>query len=297
MRRLLIALSMLSALLLSGCYSNFEAPAKYTPTTMKATTTIKALKALYHSPVAGSGNSGTLVIDSLVISGVVISSDRDGNLYRTLYIQDETGGIEIKIGKSGLYNDYPVGMRLYVLCKDLMLGSYGGMVGIGWNDETNDYETAYLDVQRIIDTHIFKGEVESAPAPVEISTASGITSSNVGKLVKIVGAKVRTVTATSKSTGTKVETNGTAYIDGTSYAMSTWAVSASSELGSGSAYSGNQNYFVGTRYLVVRTSGYAKFADETAPAIGSTVDMTGILTIYNSTYQLVLNSSSDVVVK
>ncbi|MFB0973739.1 MAG: DUF5689 domain-containing protein, partial [Bacteroidales bacterium] len=260
-------------------------------------TTSKAVKGLFKAPVSTSEYSGTLIPDSLMISGVVISSDKEGNLYRTLYIQDETGGIEIKIGKSGLYNDYPVGMRLYVLCKDLMLGSYGTMVGIGWNDETKQYETAYIDVQRIIDTHIFKGEMEGAPTPVEISTSAGITSSNVGKLVKIVGAKVRSVTATSLSSGAKVETNGTVYIDGISYAMSTWAVSASSTIGNGTAYSGNQNYYVGTRYLVVRTSGYSKFADETAPAIGSTVDMTGILTIYNTTYQLVLNSSSDVVVK
>jgi hypothetical protein len=297
MKKMFLALSMLSVMLLSGCYSTFEAPAKYTPSKMTANTTIKALKALYKVPTTTSEYSGTLVTDSLVISGVVISSDKEGNLYRTLYIQDETGGIEIKIGKSGLYNDYPVGMRLNVLCKDLMLGSYGTMIGIGWNDETKQYETAYIDVQRIIDTHIFRGEMEGAPTPVEISTSAGITSSNVGKLVKIVGAKVRSVTATSLSSGAKVETNGTVYIDGISYAMSTWAVSASSTIGNGTAYSGNQNYYVGTRYLVVRTSGYSKFADETAPAIGSTVDMTGILTIYNSTYQLVLNSSSDVVVK
>ncbi|MCI2122451.1 MAG: DUF5689 domain-containing protein [Bacteroidales bacterium] len=242
---------------------------------MEANTTIKALKTYYKgTPVE--------INDSLVISGIVISSDREGNLYRTLYIEDSTGGIEVKIGKTGLYNDYPVGMRLYVLCHGLTLGSYGKMVNLGWSDETGNYETAYLDVQYIINRHIFRGEVEDSPTPVEITSSSQISSANLGKLVAIRGALATT--------------GGTVYIDGVTYPITTWAVSSSSETGDGSAYSGNQNFSLGSRKFVVRTSGYAKFADEEAPAIGSTVDMTGILTIYNSTYQLVLNSSDDVTV-
>lgn len=270
----IIVFSMLAAALLalSGCYSSFEQPAKYTPAKMEANTSIKALKALYNGkPVE--------ITDSLVISGVVVSSDREGNLYRTLFIQDESCGIELKIGKSGLYNDYPVGMRLYVNCFGLTLGTYGEMVNIGWKDESGEYETAYMDVQSIISSHIFRGEAEAAPEPVEITASNQFNSSNLGRLVTVRGLRAD---------------GGNVYIDGNNTDIATWAVSSASALGNGEAYSGNRYFYLGTRKLVVRTSGYARFADDIAPADDSTVDLTGILTVYRGTYQMILNSVSDV---
>ena len=50
--------------------------------------------------------------------------------------------------------------------------------------------------------------------------------------------------------------------------------------------------------MVVRTSGYARFADSEIPAAvldkSSTVDITGVLTLYQGTIQLVINSLDDV---
>ena len=42
--------------------------------------------------------------DDIVIAGRVISTDKPGNFYNQIYIQDATGGIEIKLGKNSLYN-------------------------------------------------------------------------------------------------------------------------------------------------------------------------------------------------
>ena len=60
-------------------------------------TSIKDLKSLYKSP-------GVEITSNIWIKGQVISSDRTGNVYREMYIQDETGGIDIKLGKSSLYS-------------------------------------------------------------------------------------------------------------------------------------------------------------------------------------------------
>ena len=53
--------------------------------------------------------------------------------------------------------------------------------------------------------------------------------------------------------------------------------------------------------VMVRTSGYAKFADtELDPNIlngTKTVNITGVLTVFNSTYQLVLNTDKEVVIQ
>ena len=71
----------------------------YEPVTMTPNTTIAQLKALY--------KSGPVKIEKdIVIGGQVVSEDRSGNVYKSIYIQDATGGIELKIGKNALYNDY-----------------------------------------------------------------------------------------------------------------------------------------------------------------------------------------------
>ena len=81
-----------------------EATGVFTPVTLEVNTTIAQLKALYTKP-----GTPVLITDDLVIGGQVVSSDQSGNLYRSFYIQDATGAIEIKIGKSSLYSDYKLG--------------------------------------------------------------------------------------------------------------------------------------------------------------------------------------------
>lgn len=47
-------------------------------------------------------------------------------------IQDETGGIEISIDRTGLYNEYPVGQTIYLDCRGLIVGDYHNKHQVGW---------------------------------------------------------------------------------------------------------------------------------------------------------------------
>lgn len=141
--------------------------------------------------------------DDIVICGKVSTSDQSGNFYRSLYIQDETGGIELKIGKTGLYNEYKPGQTVYVKCKGLWLGMYGyqspgsfgggnGMVQLGSNDPTDEYETSYIEVQYLIDQHIFKGEEGEPLEPVTVPESelpgtddTQATNKYVGRLITL----------------------------------------------------------------------------------------------------------------
>jgi len=166
MKKIYAAFAILSALFLfSSCdewdpvlNKKYSEPEESTDSHPMATTTIKALKDMY---------SGTpLKIDAdIVIAGQVISSDKSGNFYRTMYIQDETGAIEVKVGLSGLYNEYKLGQWIYVDCGGLTIGAYGGMVQLGYEDPSGKYETAYLDVKQIISDHIYRGDVDDVPNP------------------------------------------------------------------------------------------------------------------------------------
>ena len=141
-------------------------------------TTIAELKAMYTGkPVK--------ISKRCVIKGQVTTSDQVGNLYKSLYIQDETAGIEVKIGKNGLYNEYKLGQWLYVDCTDLTVGDYNGMINLGYDDPTNQYETSYMEHAYIIDSHVFKGAYDEPVQPVEVSEADLLKPVNMGRLVTI----------------------------------------------------------------------------------------------------------------
>ncbi|MCR5408610.1 MAG: DUF5689 domain-containing protein, partial [Bacteroidales bacterium] len=151
---------------------------------------IKDLKALYKGkPLELSGK--------VWIKGQVVSSDVTGNIYRELYIQDATGGIDLKLGKSSLYSDYALGQTIYVYCDGLTLGAYNGMPQLGMEADqtsTNEYETSYIDVQAIIDGHVFKGQygtpippVVVSAAEIEASISAGFNGELWGKLVTVKG--------------------------------------------------------------------------------------------------------------
>lgn len=136
--------------------------------TLEANTTIAGLKRLY----AANGNRPLKIEDDgMVIAGQVISNDESGNIYRELYIQDETGALSLKIGKSNMYGDYKPGQTLYVKCGGLTLGAYGGMPQLGVEDPSGEYETAYIQVQYMIDAHVIRGPQGSAVAPLEVTEA------------------------------------------------------------------------------------------------------------------------------
>lgn len=155
-------------------------------------TTIHDLKALYK----GKPNDE---LSNIWIKGQVISSDVTGNVYRELYIQDATGGIDVKIGKSSLYSEFTLGQWVYVYCDGLTLGAYNGMPQLGLaadETSTNEYETSYIDVQAIINQHIFRGAQDTPLTPavvteedIKAAISAGFTGELWGKLVKIEGMK------------------------------------------------------------------------------------------------------------
>ena len=172
MKSLKITLAVLVGALAAGCYNDFDTPAPrkiYTDTDMTALglehVTIKAVKD-YFGNTSGTGendewsNTQTVKFGELTpeetdfvglrswpaaanyyIKGKVISSDRQGNIYKSLHLVDETAAIEVKLG-TGLYIDFPMGHfnretgtidthYVYVKISGLYVGNYRMMLSIG----------------------------------------------------------------------------------------------------------------------------------------------------------------------
>ncbi len=260
-------------------------------------TTIAQLKDMYSAkkgPVTIAGN--------VVIGGQVTTSDKVGNLYKSLYIQDETAGIELKLGKNGLYNEFKLGQWVYVQCDGLTVGDYNGMIQIGYSDPTGEYETSYMEHQYIIDNHVFKGEYADPVEPKVITEADLKKKENLGRLVTIKDLKYGNaiflliyVNPNLSGEAKKVATNRI-FIDeevGHNWGVDTWAMSESlfksyleagnfdsAELQDGSkkvsdfknedgtysiiptAYSVSQYFKMGKTDVQVRSSGFARFSDE-----------------------------------
>ena len=158
-------------------------------------TSIEDLKALY--------KTGPVTIDQNIwIKGKVISSDKSGNIYNEMYIQDgksaaDGSAITLKLGKSSLYNEYPVGAGVYVKCQHLTLGAYNGMLQLGMGADqtaTNEYETSYINLQAIIDAHVFRGFQAEPFAPVALTedalqaaVTAGASDKIWGKMVTLKG--------------------------------------------------------------------------------------------------------------
>ena len=154
-------------------------------------TSIADLKALYK-------NGPVTIEQNIWIKGKVISSDKSGNIYNEMYIQDgksatDGAAITLKLGKSSLYNEYPIGSWVYVKCQHLTLGAYNGMLQLGMGaDETatNEYETSYINLQAIIDAHVFRGFQDEPFAPVALTEAALKAAVTAGASDKIWGKVV-----------------------------------------------------------------------------------------------------------
>ena len=103
--------------------------------------------------------------EDVYIKGVVTSDDTEGNVYKSLYIQDETSGIELKLNNNvGIR--YKKGTWVYVRLTGLYLGNYRMMLSLGgapsesYNKagEHKFYANSNIELQEVIDKHVFPGK-------------------------------------------------------------------------------------------------------------------------------------------
>lgn len=213
--------------------------------------TIQDIKNLY------KGGDMEAITQDLIIEGAVISSDEQGNFFKQLYIQDATGGIEIRLNAYDLYQTYPVGKKVAVKLKGLFLGSYGGVTQIG-----GEFNGAFgrLD-EALIPNHLFvNGTASITPENI---TLDGLTDAKIGTLIQL--STVQFVTAEL----------GETYADAVNKKTANRTITNCT----------------GTTILL-RSSGYASFAGETVAQNNGTI--TAVLTKFNADYQLTIRSLGDV---
>ena len=207
------------------------------------------------------------------IKGVVTGNDVQGNIYNQIAVEDGTGSIIICVAQGGLFGQLPVGCEILVELQDLYIGSYGQQPEIG-TPYTNKNGRSYVSrMPRALWQGHFKIVSTKAVKPVEFDKTmlgnGDYLKENCGRLMTIQGVRFQ------GANGKKV------------FAADKDKDAANSVNRALMGISSNQ--------LVVRTSTYADFANKPLPQ--GEVDITGIFTRYNNTWQVLIREESDIVEK
>lgn len=233
---------------------------------------IAQLKSDYKTPI--NGGSFKLIDKDIMIKGVITGNDISGNLYNEVALQDETGAILVCINASGLYGYLPVGQEILVNLNGLYIGGYGKQAEIGGiytNLKTGATSIGKMD--RYTWQEHFKsiGEADATKAvPEEFDMTklgdADYLEANAGKLMTIKAVKF-------------TNANG----------KTVWA--ANDETTNQTLADASTGKMINSNQLVVRTSGYARFANAVLP--DGPYDITGIFTRYNNVWQILVRNTDD----
>lgn len=276
---------MLGAAALTGlgsCQADMETPELQIPeATLVPNTTIQQLKELYKDQTAQIGLKDEATGEHYIIHGRVISSDANGNIYKSLVIQDQTGALAFSLNQRSIYCDYPLGQDVVVDMTGLYIGYYRGLQQIGApGDEYQgapqlgfmayDYFTQHAQKNGLPDVTCVNVSDDPTTWPSEtmycITLSLPIPTSNLTQFQSQL-----------------VEVRDVHFVDGGKEDYAPHEESVTRDLAN------DQGSTIG-----VRNSGYSSFWADLLPVGKGNVR--GILSYYGDSWQLLLRSTRDVLI-
>lgn len=239
MKNIKLILIALVGILAVGCYNDFETPAPEKIWTVAEVDamgltpiSIKTLKDRFGALSNRGTNSSWAQTNTLklgaaadfekdfvgmtfwpeaanyYIKGKVISSDQQGNIYKSLFIDDGTAGIELKLTGT-LFTTYKLDLAtmesqwVYVKLKDLYLGNYRMMLSIGDSPSMSYnaagrikyYANSSIAIPRMVEERVLPGERVLLEEGVNYKTVNSSTYTSLGqddfgRLIRFEGVKV-----------------------------------------------------------------------------------------------------------
>jgi len=255
----------ISLLLIAACNKVFDEPPVNEDPNLNATISIMQLKARYIAI-----GDFQRITDDQILSGIVIADDRSGNFYKQIIVQDESGGIPVLLDANNVYTQYPVGRRVFIKLKGMMLGDYGGTIQLGLDSSRSD-DGRFLNLdgipQTLFDNFLVKGSFSNTVVPKLVKPTDftkKINDSLLSTLVQIEKVEFKEADL------------GKTYADPN---KNTSAV----------------NFTITNcekKTIVLRNSSYAKFAGSKVPE-GNGI-LIGVPSIFNGTMQMFIRDTADV---
>jgi hypothetical protein len=196
------------------------------------------------------------------VYGIVVGDDKGGNIYKKIFIQDTTGGLQLILDKTYLYSDYPVGRKIYVKLKGLTLMNYKGTPEIVYSVNTDG--TTNGIPSSLLGTYIVKANYPNTINPPQLTLFDLI--SNPAKYVNTL--------VTLKEMQFDLGSNKVVYSDPNSSTNRALINCAK------------------TGRITMYNSNYSNFQSALTPDGNGTIN--GIITLYNGTPQFTLRDTTDI---
>lgn len=150
-------------------------------------TTFSAVYAAYNQ-AAASGAAFVTFDQDLYITGYVISSDRAGNFFEELIIQNKTDdsnpaadprmGLKVEINVSSLFQTYQVGRKVYIKLNGLSAGISNGVMVLGKGSDLDQIQP--FEYQNFI-----LRSVEVATLTPKVSSIGALTAADQNTLIQL----------------------------------------------------------------------------------------------------------------
>lgn len=269
----------LAAVSLTGC-KDYDAPVLNAPVaTQQANTTIVELKEtfwnddtnyIWGTPQREDATPATVPTrpdgSHYIIKGRVVSSDEAGNVFKSLIIQDNTAALAISINSYNLYLKYRRGQEVVIDVTGMYIGKYNGLLQLGapeWYANGNAWEASFMSPELFASHVELNGWPEvSAIDTIQVNTFSELNTDLEGLW---------------KWQSQLVRFNNVSFVNG---GVETYSEYHSSGVNQSITDSEGQS-------LIVRTSGYSNFWNQTLPA--GKFDLVCIASYYGTTgWQLIM---------
>ena len=245
---------LLTFLITSCVDQDFDEPPTEGLSDLVANTTIAELKELHQNGVIRE------IEEDIIISGRVISDDAQGNFFKNLIIQDETGGIEMRINQNELQAVYQRDRVVFVKCQGLSIGDFNGFIQLGLGDNGGDLGRI---PETLVTDYIEKGPIPDMPVEPRDIIISNITDDMYGTLVRLVDVE---------------------------FSRDDFEQPYATPGGSSGTNRSVEDCLGGE--ITMRTSDFADFAVDTTPFGNGTV--VGVLSVFGSTNQILIRDTDDV---
>jgi hypothetical protein len=245
----------------NSCEKKYDAPPSVLALAFAPDLSIKDLRAKH------TMGKFEQITDAKLIVGVVVANDQSDNFYKSIVVQDTSGGITVRMDGIKLDANFPVGRKIAIKLKDLWLGDYGKMIqlGIGVDNADPTSPTLMAIPQTLFDQYIIRGERVNNVAPMVVAI-SNLNNNYQSMLVQLDQVEFAPMD-TAKTYGD---------------AINKLSINRTIRACNGST-------------ILLRTSGYANFANAKTPVGNGSI--VGIYSVFGTTKQLAIRDSFDVNLK
>ncbi len=252
----LISFTMFYLLLTPACFKK-SANAAINNHFGDSITTIKTFRKMH------SLGMTELIGQPIYIQGIVVANDEHDNVYKSLFIQDKTGGIVLVLDGQSLYQTYPIGSLLKINTQNLFLTDYRHMIQLVASVDSSSGSLVTSGIPTPLFSKFIQVVSENEPVNPLMVSFKNLTDTLQGRLIQI------------SSVEFSAADTGQTYAD----KKNKLGLSRSLKFCTG-----------GTIYM--RTSGYADFAGvKTPPGNGIVI---GVYSVYNNEKQIILRDTNDI---